>query len=331
MNPSPRAERATYQQSLEPWALVLAGGDGTRLQALTQAIAGAPIPKQYCRIAGDRSLLEATLNRIAPLVPPERTLVVVNRPHLPLAQPQLLGLPPENVLVQPENRDTGPGLLFGLLRLAERAPRAHVAVFPSDHFVGEEGIFRTHVERAARLVWHLPEKIALLGIRPTHAEPGFGYIEIAQPVTPPHPSAPQAFHVGAFREKPTLAVARRLVQRGGLWNSFVMIFRVDRMLGLLRRRRWADVERMRMASRPHPHAVDYADMPRWNFSTEFLSRIPDELLVVPVEGVNWNDWGTQEAIERTLALLKLEPQWRRLPPRAAVEPRPAAARAVERG
>src|SRR5213592_4219164 len=64
------------------WALVLAGGDGTRLQALTRLIAGAPIPKQYCRIVGDRSLLETTLARIAPLVRRERTLAIVNRAPL---------------------------------------------------------------------------------------------------------------------------------------------------------------------------------------------------------------------------------------------------------
>src|SRR6058998_290404 len=89
------------------WALVLAGGDGTRLQALTRVIAGAPIPKQYCRIVGDRSLLETTLARIAPLVPPERTLAIVNREHLALATPQLRALPGWNVIVQPQNRETG--------------------------------------------------------------------------------------------------------------------------------------------------------------------------------------------------------------------------------
>ncbi len=66
---APHAEGASER----PWALVLAGGEGRRLQALTRMIAGEPIPKQYCRIVGDRSLLEATLARIGPLVPPERT------------------------------------------------------------------------------------------------------------------------------------------------------------------------------------------------------------------------------------------------------------------
>ena len=67
------------------WALVLVGGDGTRLHGLTGLIAGAPIPKQYCRILGPQSLLETTLWRIAPLITAERTLAIINRDHLPIA------------------------------------------------------------------------------------------------------------------------------------------------------------------------------------------------------------------------------------------------------
>src|SRR5437773_10236114 len=94
------------------WALVLAGGDGTRLQSLTYLIAGAPIPKQYCRILGPRSLLETTLWRIAPLVATERTLAIMNRDHLAIARPQLTSLHARNVLVQPrrsEERRVGSG------------------------------------------------------------------------------------------------------------------------------------------------------------------------------------------------------------------------------
>src|SRR5262245_62739342 len=89
------------------WALVLAGGDGTRLQRLTQLIAGAPIPKQYCRIMGPRSLLETTLWRIAPLVTVEQTVAIINRDHLAIARPQLRSLDTQNILVQPRNLDTG--------------------------------------------------------------------------------------------------------------------------------------------------------------------------------------------------------------------------------
>ena len=83
-----------------PWALVLAGGDGKRLQEFTREIAGVPIPKQYCRLLGEQSLLEATLARTLRFAPPERTLVVVNDNHLALARAQLGALPSQNVLVQ---------------------------------------------------------------------------------------------------------------------------------------------------------------------------------------------------------------------------------------
>src|SRR5205809_8130719 len=105
------AEPSKEQPRDPPWALVLAGGDGKRLQVLTRKIAGAPIPKQYCRITGDRSLLEATLARIVPLVPRARTLVVATRSHLELALPHLRAVPPANVTAQAGNRDTDPGIL----------------------------------------------------------------------------------------------------------------------------------------------------------------------------------------------------------------------------
>jgi mannose-1-phosphate guanylyltransferase len=296
------AEISSKRPHEPPWALVLAGGDGMRLQALTRKIAGAPIPKQYCRIVGDRSLLEATLARILPLVPRERTLVVVNRNHLELALPQLLDVPPDNILVQPGNRDTGPGIVFGLLDLIARRPRAPVVVFPSDHYVDDGSVFREHVERAILLVDRFPTKIALLGIRPTHPEPAFGYIEPGPPLVVPGLKWLPAHQVGGFHEKPSVERAKHLRRSGALWNSFVMIFHPSRLLALLQERRSADVERLRSVIRS---GAGYEGVPRWNFSADFLTEIADQLLVVPVDGVYWSDWGTPEAVEQTLAVLRL--------------------------
>ena len=142
------------------WALVLAGGDGTRLAPLTRLIAGLPIPKQYCRLLGDRSLLEATLDRIAPLVPRTRTLVIVNRGHLSLARPQLRRIPSANVVVQPRNRDTGPGLVTSLLALEHREPKATAAVFPSDHHVRDQAAFRRRVAEMRSVVAQHPDTAA---------------------------------------------------------------------------------------------------------------------------------------------------------------------------
>src|SRR5574340_907679 len=120
------------------WTVVLAGGDGTRLQELTRQITGSPIPKQYCRILGRRSMLEAPLTRTQSYAPLDRMVVIANRNQPAIAREQLRTVPTNNIVVQPSNRDTGPGLLLALLAVARRAPDATVAVFPSDHYVGED-------------------------------------------------------------------------------------------------------------------------------------------------------------------------------------------------
>jgi mannose-1-phosphate guanylyltransferase len=281
-----------------PWGLVLAGGDGTRLQELTRRLAGAPIPKQYCRIAGDRSMLETTLDRLRNLIPAARTLAIVNRDHLPLARPQLRTLPDANVVVQAENRDTGPGLVLSLVALARRDPRATVAVFPSDHYVRDGDRFLAHVATALGVVRRHPERIVVLGMLPDGVDASLGYIEPGGSLGVDG-TVKGVFDVLRFHEKPAPATAAEIIRRGGLWNSFVMAFRVDTMIGLLRRRRPAALE-----------AVGCASVSPWNFSRDFLAHVPGHLAVVQVEDVGWSDWGTPEAIERTFVALNAVPPWR---------------------
>jgi mannose-1-phosphate guanylyltransferase len=293
----------------QPWALVLAGGDGKRLQEFTREIAGAPMPKQYCPLLGEQSLLEATLARTRYFTRPERTVVVVNRTHLDLARPQLRTLPSTNTLVQPGNRDTGPGLLFGLLSLARSHPAATVAVFPSDHYVDDDRVFIRHVERSVQIVTRHPDKIALLGIQPDRPEPGFGYVVPRQP--------PCAFlevtgasQVAGFWEKPNADTARELLTQKALWNSLVMVFQLPFMLELLQRLVPWEFERMRDAhGDPDALGHRYASLIPWNFSTKVLARIPEHLVVLRVDDVHWSDWGTRESIEWTLKTLQRVPPW----------------------
>ncbi len=292
------------------WALVLAGGDGTRLQHLTHRLTGSPIPKQYCRILGERSMLEHTLHRIAPVVPPDRTMVVLNRSHLPVARPQLSGVPRSNWIVQPSNRDTGPGLLLSLLALRERAGNAVVAIFPSDHFVADDARFRRYVRGAVNLASAPSGPVVLLGIRPDRVEPGFGYIRPASRLEGERAMA--AFRVAGFTEKPAYEEARTVVRSGGLWSTFVMASRVGRLLDLVATLRPHDHQRMARAWRS-PRALDalYAETKAWNFSRDVLALAPDALVVLRADRTGWSDWGTPEAIERTLASLAIEVPWRR--------------------
>lgn len=287
-------------------ALLLAGGDGMRLQEFTRQIAGFPIPKQYCRLLHGSSLLEATLSRAHHFAPRANINVVVNQDHLALAKDQLRALNETNVFVQPRNRDTGPGLVFALLNLMRSHSEALVAVFPTDHYVDDDRTFISHVLRAADTVAHMPDKIAVLGIAPDRPETGYGYILPASPLN----AFDKVYHVETFTEKPSLLGARDIISRGGLWNTFVMVFKLSRMMELLCELVPEEVERMWLL-RERPELADtlYGDLAPWNLSTQVLSRIPQHLITFEVGDVRWSDWGTRESIERTYKSLNLVPFW----------------------
>jgi mannose-1-phosphate guanylyltransferase len=291
-------------------ALLLAGGDGTRLQAFTAQLTGVPIPKQYCPLMRGRSLLELTLARTRCFTPIENTRVIINQNHLGLARDQLQALPENNIFVQPENRDTGPGMIFALMQIARIDSDATVAVFPTDHFIDDEKAFTAHVLRAACLVHQFPQKIAILGVTPNNPETGFGYIMPGQPL---HTDLTpwRVFQVKAFNEKPSPIMAREFISQGGLWNTFVMVFQPKRVLGLLRDMAPKDSQKLfEMRDYRSEAPAIYRKIHPWNFSSQILARIPEELILLEAPDIRWSDWGTRESIERTYRCMNLAPAWR---------------------
>jgi mannose-1-phosphate guanylyltransferase len=291
-------------------ALLLAGGDGTRLQEFTAQLTGVPIPKQYCPLMRGRSLLELTLARTHYFAPVEDTRVIINQNHLGLARDQLQALSENSIFVQPENRDTGPGMIFALMQIARTDPDAIVAVFPTDHFIDDEEAFIAHVLRATCLVHQFPPKIAILGVTPNNPETGFGYIMPGQPLhtalTPWRVS-----HVKAFNEKPSRRMAGEFISQGGLWNTFVMVFQLKRVLELLRDMAPKDSQKLfEMRDYRAEAPAIYRNIHPWNFSNQILARIPEELLVLEAPDIHWSDWGTRESIERTCRRMNLAPAWR---------------------
>jgi mannose-1-phosphate guanylyltransferase len=291
-------------------ALLLAGGDGTRLQAFTAQLTGVPIPKQYCPLMRGRSLLELTLSRTRCFAPIQDTRVIINQNHLGLARDQLQSLPENNIFVQPENRDTGPGMIFALMQIARTNPDATVAVFPTDHFIDDEKAFIAHVLRATCLVHQFPEKIAILGVTPNHPETGYGYIMPGQPLYTTR-TPWRVFQVKAFNEKPSPTMAREFISQGGLWNTFVMVFQLKRILGLLRDMAPKDSQKLFELQDYLAEAPEiYRNLYPWNFSNHILARIPEELIVLEAPDIHWSDWGTRESIERTYRRMNLVPAWR---------------------
>ncbi len=170
-------ERVKPENTREHWAVILAGGSGTRLQPLTQRLFGEGIPgegcpKQFCALLGgktlggkafgDRTLLQHTQARIAPVIAPERTAYAVVRAHHPYYREQLAEVPSEHIFAQPANRGTTAGIAFALARIASLRPDAVLGFFPADHYFADEDAFADTLDRAYRLADQQDDSILLL-------------------------------------------------------------------------------------------------------------------------------------------------------------------------
>lgn len=278
------------------WGLVLAGGSGSRLSAVTTGSDGREVPKQYWSLCGGRSLLGDALERAAFVARPERTVVVVAAEHREHWRRELADHPRENVLVQPTNRGTAAGLLLPLLSILRQDPAAVVAVLPSDHFVAHEELLASSLDaalsRAAR------GDVVLLGIEPDAPETQYGWI---LPRTPGTTS-----RVRAFVEKPPQPLASELFERGALWNSFLFAACAATLVERMRRRQPELVAAFEDAFRdPRPAnlAALYADLPSLDFSRDVLQGDEQGLLLRRVPRCGWTDLGTPERVLECLRAL----------------------------
>lgn len=291
--------------------IILAAGEGNRLRSFVENLRGYALPKQYVNFIGRRSMLEHTFCRAQRMIPAERLFTVVSQSHLrhPDVARQLSSRPMATLVQQPDNRDTGPGLLLPLAHLYRRYPDSTVVVFPSDHFILEEDLFMAYVDQAFRVVEQDRAKVVLLGIHPSEAEPEYGYIVPGKRLT--GPSTPGTREVSRFIEKPEREVARDLVSCGGLWNTLVMVFKAKTLLNAVSRIApliYGSFERIwRVVGTPSlGHLVQevYQQMCPLNLSKGLLELLPlersPELCVLPVRGIQWSDWGSEQRIIRVL-------------------------------
>jgi mannose-1-phosphate guanylyltransferase len=294
------------------WAVVLAGGDGTRLRSLTRKIAGDERPKQFCSVLGRKTLLEEARSRVALEIAPERTLYVVNRIHEPYYAPLLHNESARNFAVQPSNRGTAPAILYGLMRIAAIDSKARVAFFPSDHYISDDEKFMAHVRTALNSAWQRPDLAILLGLDPESPEVEYGWIEPSEPIG----LQSSICGVRRFWEKPNHLLAQVLQLRGCLWNSFVMVASVQALLQIMKRAvpllydSFLSFSPL-LGTPDEPKLIDklYERMVEINFSHQVLSHLPERLAVLKVTGIRWNDLGEPKRVMASLDMAGIRPHW----------------------
>ncbi len=282
------------------WALILAAGQGKRLAGLTMAD-GEHVPKQFCALMGQRSLLATTLARAERLVPRDRILVVVAEQHERWWRPELAGLPVANVLVQPADRGTAPGLLLPLLAILERDGQAQVLVLPSDHHLEREEVFLRTASQALAEARRSPDGVFLLGVTPDAADPELGWI-VPGGVARRRPGRSAVWSVDGFVEKPGPDTAGRLFAAGASWNSFVLAATALALLRLYQRRAPELLTHLgrafgaRNAARPERLTRAYAELARVDFSRDLLQGSESSLRLLRVPACGWSDLGTPERL-----------------------------------
>ena len=222
-------------------SVIMAGGAGTRFWPASRA----DLPKQLLKLAGSRSMIQATVDRLGDLIPAERTLIVTNQRLVERITEQLPAVPRDSVVGEPCKRDTAPCIGLAALYLARQDPDATMVVMPSDHVIQDEQSFRAAVAQAARLVDEKPGRIVTFGIRPTYPAESFGYIERGEALPASSPSAAPAFAVKRFREKPKVDVARQYLESGNFyWNGGIFVWKAATIIAELSRREPQMVEHL---------------------------------------------------------------------------------------
>jgi mannose-1-phosphate guanylyltransferase len=266
------------------WAVILAGGDGKRLEDLTAKVNGERCPKQFSVLVGNQTLLSLTRDRVAAAIAPDHTVVVLMKEHERFYGKELESAPISHAIVQPESRGTAPAILWSLFEIAEYEPTATIAVLPSDHFYSDEARFLSALDNAYDEA-ERTQQVVILGARPTGPEISLGWIETAGTSR-----GAESVPIARMWEKPARSTAEKLFRQGCLWNTFVMVGPLQGFLDLIQD---ATPELFQRIARQDVDAIGeaYKHIPPIDFSHDVLVPGFRSLRTLSLGDVGWSDLG----------------------------------------
>jgi mannose-1-phosphate guanylyltransferase len=281
-------------------AVIMAGGAGTRFWPASREA----LPKQLLALAGSRTMIQATVDRLRDLVPFENILVVTSERLVPAIQRQLAELRPESILGEPCRRDTAPCIGLAAGWVLQSDPDATMIVMPSDHVIPDVGQFQAAVRFAVSLIDQDPRRLMTFGIRPTYPAEIFGYIERGERLEPAAPNSLTTYRVYQFREKPKGPVAQQFFESGRhFWNSGIFVWRAQTILNELQEREPEIYRRVRAISEARGTArfgetfrSEFAAATKKSIDFAVMEHTRDAFVIeAPFE---WDDVGSWQALMR---------------------------------
>jgi len=275
------------------YGLILAGGRGTRFWPRSRRGSA----KQVLQFFGERSLIQQTVDRLRPVLPPERIWILTNHHLRAEIVKQLPEVPKRQILAEPAQRNTAPAIGLAAQILHALDPDAVMGVFPSDHVIGKPGAFTRLLRPAFKAA--AEGNIVVLGIQPRWAETGYGYVEFPEGV---HAGEHGPVRVMRFREKPDTATAEQFVAAGNFfWNAGMFFWKTSVLLDALRR--FLPQTQHLLAGLPPLGSRNFAEklataFPQCdNISIDFavLERASN-VVGIPAGDIGWNDVGSWNAV-----------------------------------
>lgn len=278
--------------------VVMAGGIGSRFWP----ISSPERPKQFLDILGcGKTLIQLTVERFKGLIPIENTWIVTSADYKDIVREQLPEIPVENILLEPCRRNTAPCICYVSWKIKKRNPKANIVVTPSDHIIADVKGFQEAIADTMEFSAET-DAIVTLGIRPTHAEIGYGYIKAD--LTYSSSRKKNIFRVDAFTEKPSREVAEEYVKQNQyLWNSGIFVWNVSTIINAFR------VYHPEISHR-FEDIFSYYDMPQEqnmidqqfplceNISVDYaIMEKAEEIFVYPAK-FGWSDLGTWGALRQ---------------------------------
>ena len=287
--------------SLNIAVVIPAGGGGTRLWPRSRR----ETPKQFLDIVSERTMLQETTDRVKGLVPPERLYVITNARHTGAVRAQLRGVPPGNVVGEPEGRDSAPaiGLMAAILEKTQ-GPETIMATLPADHVILHEAKFRDILRAASDVA--ADGYLVTLGIPPTGPDVGFGYIQSGETLREQTEVGVPVYLVRQFQEKPSREVAEEYLRDGGYyWNAGMFIASVKTL---------RDLYKTHLPQMEEGFAKIVAALGTDAFEATLAAVFPtlekvsvdygiaekaDRVAVIPAD-IGWNDVGSWERLAEVL-------------------------------